>query len=97
MVCMNYAKLLHELRSFRSLGRDYDSLGNLRHSQKLITNCWLYDMHITNNNTSKMTSMIPKALFSKYPMLDGMLNPAYKSNQSMDEKDFWKYGSRSPY
>ena len=54
-------------------------------------------MHITNYNTSKMTSMIPKALFSKYPMLDEMLNPAYKSNQSMDEKDFWKYGSRSRF
>lgn len=42
-----------------------------------------------------MTSMIPKALFAAHPMFDRMLNPAYESNQSID--DFFKYGSRKNF
>ena len=37
--------------------------------------------------------MIPKALFSTYPMLDKMLNPAYQTDKS--SLDPIKYGSRN--
>lgn len=42
-----------------------------------------------------MTSMIPKALFSAHPFFDRMLNPAYKSKQSVS--DYMTYGSRNRF
>ena len=39
--------------------------------------------------------MIPKALFSAYPMLDRILNPTHESNQKQSYGD--KYGSRSRF
>ena len=42
-----------------------------------------------------MTSMIPKALFSAHPIFDKILNPAYESNQTIN--DSFKYGSRNHF